>query len=1532
LAFFDLFDGEVLQANWAGEGGLMIVNQEEGRAIQANNAQLKLMGESLGELAVQASFQIAAGSSDLGFVFIRQTGERAYSASLDAEGIAVLYRNGVVIAEQKASVLAQGDWHILRLSAFADVVRVDVDGVNIITWRDTEALPAGGLSLAVRTSPETQILVDNFALWRPASELVTTPTLEATPEPKPSALPEATESAAEGKPSPQGLENNPRPILTDEWAVILQAGADPLAVAASLGMEYIGPVGELPNTYLLRAAGSESQGERSNQLRSGLSQLRDVVWFEQQVATQYSSRQTTDPTPNTPNGAITLEGQSSGGSGQAARNGSGSLGQSYAYTLNGGVVTASRGLRGTGEGTMVLSGIPSGSSVFKAFLYYTTIGTNGPTSGVYFNGNYISNPTPIGTGDSTCWTSYFEEFNYVHRTDVTHLVTGNGSYSISGLPRFGGDYNDSQGATLVVIYQRDADPRRTIVINDGAITLNSYGQSATNTLNSFAASLPSVDSKLILIVGDGQTAPDGNLFFNGVSLGSNQFSGSSGNFWDTKVYNLTTFRNIAAPASVRMQLPTGSYDCLVWAASILSISTNPRFSDPMLPNQWHLQNMGQWNGVAGQDLNVVPAWNRGYSGAGVTIAIVDDGLQYTHPDIAPNYVPSGSYDYNGNDADPMPASYNGHGTSAGGVAAAADETTCGVGVAYNAGLSGIRLIASPSTDAQVASALNYQMQINQIYSNSWGPGDSGSSLDGAGPLARNALANGVTNGRGGRGSIYVWAAGNGLQTLDNVNADSYANSPYTIAVGAADNRGIQSSYSEPGSAIFVTAPSSGNNVGIYTTDLLGYGGYSNGDCTDSFGGTSSATPAVSGVIALMLQANPNLGWRDVQHILALTAFKNDPRDPGWRVNRDGFNVNHKYGFGRVNADAAVRLAMDWFNVGPRSTHSSITYPYVTIPDNNSTGISSSIVMNVSDPSFVLEHVEVVVDIGHTYRGDLEIFLTSPSGMVSQLMTLRPRDSGDHFSFWRMMTVHNWGEKPNGVWTLRVADRDAGVTGVFYSWQIILHGYSRPTAPTTAPIQATPGSALLTNNNMPSFIWNPVLNATAYQIEIDNNSNFSSPEVVRSVGSTSIDLASLGISLGDGLYHWRVRARNGNRFGPFSSVRTLTIDVTSPEAPALNTPLNNALLSVPRPSLSWRPSVGATRYHLQVDNNSDFSSPEISQHPITSTSFTPAFPLMQGVYYWRVRAYDAAGNVGPYSLARTVNLSLQTSPTVNQFFTTRAPATTHSPSFRWTAYGVAGTFYRLQISSTSNFSSVIFNHDTTLLSYTLAAYEALGYGTYWWRVLVNGVTPPDAVTRSFTISPAAPPVTQSLSPVSGFKTNISMVSLQWLFWTPTNTYPLPVTYEIQADNNSNFSSPEYWNAGLNGTSLSVNLGDGTYFWRVRAVNGYGLGGPWSALRSFVIDTTPPPAPTLLAPLSGTATRTLRPAFTWNKAATAVRYELVISTDSNFSSSTTISTTGTSYTPPVPLEFYMIYWWRVRAIDSMGNISPWSQTWVFRAYNS
>uniref|UniRef100_A0A4W6GBR1 Proprotein convertase subtilisin/kexin type 5b n=1 Tax=Lates calcarifer TaxID=8187 RepID=A0A4W6GBR1_LATCA len=451
------------------------------------------------------------------------------------------------------------------------------------------------------------------------------------------------------------------------------------------------------------------------------------------------------------------------------------------------------------------------------------------------------------------------------------------------------------------------------------------------------------------------------------------------------------------------------------------------------------------------DMNIMGAWKRGYTGKDVVVTILDDGIERNHPDLFQNYDPQASFDVNGNDMDPMPrydaTNENKHGTRcAGEVAAAANNSHCIVGIAYNARIGGVRMLDGDVTDMVEAKSLSLQPQHIDIYSASWGPDDDGKTVDGPASLARQAFENGIRMGRKGRGSIFVWASGNGGRSRDHCSCDGYTNSIYTISISSTAESGRKPWYLEECSSTLTTTYSSGENYDrkIITTDLRHR-------CTDSHTGTSASAPMAAAIIALALEANPLLTWRDVQHIIVKTSRAGHLSAPDWKTNAAGYNVSHLYGFGLMDAEAMVKEAERWRQVPTQHVCvesadrqiRTIRPEHVVRSVYKATGCTD----NLNHHVIYLEHVVVRITITHPRRGDLSINLTSPSGTKSQLLANRLFDhSMEGFKNWEFMTTHCWGEKAAGDWVLEIYDspsqlRSQKVPGKLKEWSLVLYGTS-----------------------------------------------------------------------------------------------------------------------------------------------------------------------------------------------------------------------------------------------------------------------------------------------------------------------------------------------------------------------------------------------------------------------------------------------------------------------------------------------------------
>lgn len=372
----------------------------------------------------------------------------------------------------------------------------------------------------------------------------------------------------------------------------------------------------------------------------------------------------------------------------------------------------------------------------------------------------------------------------------------------------------------------------------------------------------------------------------------------------------------------------------------------PRSNDTYLPNQWHLENRDAEGDSGGADINIRAAWPLA-KGAGVTVAVVDIGVQVAHPDLVARTTgaPHRNFASSSEDGNPLGTGYDfAHGTAVAGLITA--ETGNGIGVA---GLAPEAKLASwlIFTNAvsivdenKLAQMFSYRTDAVGVQNHSWGA--LANQLQTPSFLESVGIGDAVTAGRNGHGVVIVRAAGNHRQSYGNVNDDGYASSPDVIAVGAVGVTGRVASYGSRGACILVSAPGGDGSLTLVTTDLTGTGGRNfinfGGDQNNygfggsGFNGTSGSTPVVSGIVALMLSANPELNLRDVQHILVQSARHFDFADPVVQTNGAGFITSENVGFGIPDAGVAVKLAQTWSNQPPRTVAHYSNATGIPIPE------------------------------------------------------------------------------------------------------------------------------------------------------------------------------------------------------------------------------------------------------------------------------------------------------------------------------------------------------------------------------------------------------------------------------------------------------------------------------------------------------------------------------------------------------------------------------------------------------------------------
>ncbi len=515
--------------------------------------------------------------------------------------------------------------------------------------------------------------------------------------------------------------------------------------------------------------------------------------------------------------------------------------------------------------------------------------------------------------------------------------------------------------------------------------------------------------------------------------------------------------------------------CLAASASPTTLA-----NDPLLAQQWHLSNTGQnafsnCAGIAGNDINLPESLWNDVTGSGIKVGVLDNDIDMLHPDLSANLDSANSIDF-------IDTEFSGdHATSVAGIIAAEKNNAIGgAGVAPEASIRGFSILHSDNTNTSWATALGQSGTKSgelDIFNQSFGYVKIESIIGGYSysESFESYYKNGVQNLRDGKGALYFKAAGNYFEDYgvceslesnrhglpcQSANMDPDNNIPYNMVVAALNAKGMASSYSASGSSILFSAPGGEdgvNNPAIITTDDNSSVNDQNG-YTSKFNGTSSATPMVSGVAALILAKNPSLGWRDVRHILISSAKKVDNNiaaamliwetgetlttEPTWQTNNAGYHYHNWYGFGLINAQAAVDAAENYGSNLPaqQTKYKASGTLNQAIPDNSNTGTRH--ILSVSETEkLTVESVQIRLMLSHPYLSDLQVQLTSPSGMKSVLMT--PRNGmGTSISNKEMVLLSQafYGENSLGDWTLEVFDTNGDDTGTLHNWSMTVYGH------------------------------------------------------------------------------------------------------------------------------------------------------------------------------------------------------------------------------------------------------------------------------------------------------------------------------------------------------------------------------------------------------------------------------------------------------------------------------------------------------------
>ncbi len=410
-----------------------------------------------------------------------------------------------------------------------------------------------------------------------------------------------------------------------------------------------------------------------------------------------------------------------------------------------------------------------------------------------------------------------------------------------------------------------------------------------------------------------------------------------------------------------------------------------RPENPLFSKQWHLENTGGVKMLRGADISAPEAWEITRGFPSVTICIMDDGVDTSHPDFSSPGKIVAPREFNQNENPPLPIfAQNNHGTVCAKIALGDENNDGGAGVAPLCSLMPVRIRGRISDKAIKDYFDHARLNGASIISCSWGVKANFFPL---GTQAFKAIQKAAKYGRKGLGCIIVFAAGNDNRPVSGFHKGTrvlsgFASHPDVITVSASNSEDKRSPYSNFGSEIWVCAPSSGSGQSIVTGDRDGNPIQISEEYEIAFGGTSTAAPIVAGVCGLILSANPTLSRKDVKMILKKTAQKinlvrgeYDPRE---------HSIYH--GWGRVDAAQSVQLANSYNKNTQTTSAFSRRLTFKKFPDLPNSERYVKVISDytpVNEPGEI-QDIEVAINIHHPYRGDLKTSIVGPDGTTAVL--------------------------------------------------------------------------------------------------------------------------------------------------------------------------------------------------------------------------------------------------------------------------------------------------------------------------------------------------------------------------------------------------------------------------------------------------------------------------------------------------------------------------------------------------------------------
>ncbi len=504
--------------------------------------------------------------------------------------------------------------------------------------------------------------------------------------------------------------------------------------------------------------------------------------------------------------------------------------------------------------------------------------------------------------------------------------------------------------------------------------------------------------------------------------------------------NMFTPDSTGSTGDLISSVPVSRYPTHNAHATKLCSSDEPPLSDALSKCLWHLKNTKKGPVIIGNvpaNINIGNVWDT-TMGAGVTVSVVDKTWEADHEDLIGNANRSASTYWGGHKGENGSDAY--HATAAAGVIAARDNALGGRGVAPRAGLLNVNYIDWQSTHS-ASQAFLHRMNTVAVANHNYQT-TGAREIHRSSRIVTNSLEESLKSGFGGKGVVHVKGAGNLKMFGDEATLEERQNHYGLIVACAVNSTGDVARYSEEGSMLWVCGPSGD----FYLRGVLAPIGKN--EYHADLAGTSFAAPIVSGVAALVRSANTNLTWRDVKLILAGTAQKNKSTDSSWQAGArkyrsatKSYSYSRKFGFGLVDASAAVAAAKTWKTLPPLFANWAESSESGTI--TKSGGSKEFTIDLASDISFI-EHVDININMNTTNFNRLKMTLVSPTGRESLLVTGSSRSTPCACSLngdFKLASARHLGESASGTWKLKISNSGDAHPAELRSWRITVHGHN-----------------------------------------------------------------------------------------------------------------------------------------------------------------------------------------------------------------------------------------------------------------------------------------------------------------------------------------------------------------------------------------------------------------------------------------------------------------------------------------------------------